>query len=119
MTANKRSAVLSVLLLLCQEPVLSQARPVFDVHFHTDTGKFLPREYIAGELRELDPVPRDAMIRESLVVMDELNIVHAITSGPDPSIVKAWHEVEPQRFIPALQVPTANVDREYFQSIRD
>jgi predicted TIM-barrel fold metal-dependent hydrolase len=59
------------------------------------------------------------MIRESLAVMDELNIVHAITSGPDPAIVRKWHDVDSQRFIPALQVPSANVGQEYLDSIRE
>jgi predicted TIM-barrel fold metal-dependent hydrolase len=58
------------------------------------------------------------MIRESLAVMNELNIVHAITSGPDPAIVKMWHAVDPQRFIPALQVPGASNDQQYLDGIR-
>ena len=114
-----KSTLFFLLTVLCNGLALSQARPVFDVHFHTDTGKFLPREYIAGELHELEPLSRDEMIRESLAVMNQLNIVHAITSGPDPAVVKKWHEVDPGRFIPALQVPSANDDQDYLDAIRE
>ena len=114
-----KSTLFFLLTVLCNGLALSQARPVFDVHFHTDTGKFLPREYIAGELHELEPLSRDEMIRESLAVMNQLNIVHAITSGPDPAVVKKWHEVDPGRFIPALQVPSANHDQDYLDAIRE
>jgi predicted TIM-barrel fold metal-dependent hydrolase len=106
-------------MLLCNGQAWSQSRPIIDVHFHTDTGKFLPREYIAGELLELEPVSREEMIRESLAVMKQLNIVHAITSGPDPAIVRIWREVDPQRIIPALQVPSADIDQEYLDAVRD
>lgn len=116
--AAVKSTLLFLLALLCNGLAFSQARSVIDVHFHTDTGKFLPREYIAGELHELEPISRDAMIRESLAVMNELNIVHAITSGPDPLVVMKWHDVDPQRFIPALQVPSANHDQDYLDAIR-
>ncbi len=119
MNAAMKSTLFFLLTVLCNGLALSQARPVFDVHFHTDTGKFLPREYIAGELHELEPLSRDEMIRESLAVMNQLNIVHAITSGPDPAVVKKWHEVDPGRFIPALQVPSANHDQDYLDAIRE
>lgn len=119
MNAAMKSTLFFLLTVLCNGLALSQARPVFDVHFHTDTGKFLPREYIAGELHELEPLSRDEMIRESLAVMNQLNIVHAITSGPDPAVVKKWHEVDPGRFIPALQVPSANDDQDYLDAIRE
>lgn len=116
--AVMKRSLFFLLVLLCNGLALSQSRPVIDVHFHTDTGKFLPREYIAGELHELEPISREEMIRESVAVMNDLNIVHAITSGPDPAIVKKWHAVDPQRFVPALQVPSANNDQDYLDGIR-
>ncbi len=117
--AELKSILCFLLTLLCNSLAFSQSRSLIDVHFHTDTGKFLPREYIAGELLELESVSRADMIRESVAVMNELNIVHAITSGPDPAIVKKWREVDPQRFIPALQVPSATIGQDYLDSIRD
>ncbi len=97
---------------------IAQTRPVIDVHFHTDTGKFLPREVIAGELRELKPLTRGEMIRESLAVMNDFNIVYAITSGPDATIVQEWREADPTRIVPALQVANARLDKAYLDSIR-
>lgn len=107
-----------LLVCLCNDLAFSQTRPVIDVHFHTDTGKFLPREYIDGEMRVLEPVSREEMIRESVALMNDLNIVHAIISGPDPAIVKEWRAVDPRRFIPALQVPSANYNDDYLDGIR-
>jgi predicted TIM-barrel fold metal-dependent hydrolase len=113
-----KSTILCLFTLVCSGLVYAQTSQVIDVHFHTDTGKFLPREYIAGELRQLEPLSRDQMIRESLTVMERLNIVHAITSGPDPLVVREWHEVDPERFIPALQVPSARYGPEYLDRVR-
>ena len=96
----------------------AQGRPVIDVHFHTDTGKFLPREVIAGELRELEPRTRSEMIRESLAAMRQFNIVHAITSGPDPAVVKEWRDADPARIVPAIQVGNARLDKTYLGMIR-
>ena len=107
-----------VALVFCAQ-VLAQERPVIDVHFHTDTGKFLPREIIDGELRTLAPVSREEMIRESLAVMEKLDIRYAITSGPDPAVVEIWRASDPRRIVPALQMPTANVDAAYFDRVRD
>lgn len=107
-----------LLIMLAAGFAVAQEQPVIDVHVHTDTGKFLPREIIAGELRELTPVGRQEMIRESLAVMDALNIVHAITSGPDPSVVAEWRAADPQRIVPALQIPNARLDRAYLDGIR-
>lgn len=113
-----KSTLFCLSLLVCSGLAFAQTRPVIDVHFHTDTGKFLPREYIAGELRELVAKTREEMIRESLAVMNRLNIVYAITSGPDPLVVEEWHAADPTRIIPALQVPNAKVDMEDLNSIR-
>jgi predicted TIM-barrel fold metal-dependent hydrolase len=113
-----KATLFCLLLHVCNGLAFAQTRPVIDVHFHTDTGKFLPREYIAGELHELVPLSRAAMIRESRAVMDQFNIVHAITSGPDPLIVEEWHAADPARIIPALQVPNSAVDVHYLDSIR-
>jgi len=107
-----------VVIFLCSSSAFAQSRPIIDVHFHTDTGKFLPREVIAGELRELKPRTRDEMIQESLAVMNNLNIVYAITSGPDPTIVQEWRDADPIRIIPALQVANARLDKAYLDSIR-
>lgn len=113
-----KSTLFCLLTLVCSGLAFAQTRSVIDVHFHTDTGKFLPREYIAGELHELEPRTRAEMIRESLAVMNQLNIVRAITSGPDPLIVEEWHDADPTRIIPALQVPNARVNIDYLDSIR-
>jgi len=113
-----KSTLFCLLVLLCSSLAFAQTRSVIDVHFHTDTGKFLPREYIAGELLELEPKTRQEMIRESLAAMNQFNIVYAITSGPDPLVVEEWHAADRTRIIPALQVPNARVDTDYLDSIR-
>jgi hypothetical protein len=118
MTSSMKSTIFFLLTILCNGAAFSQARSVIDVHFHTDTGKFLPREIIAGVLREFEPKSREEMIRETLAVMKQLNIVYAITSGPDPLVVAEWYEADPTRIIPALQVPNARTDRDYLDSIR-
>ncbi len=119
MTGGMKSTLVFLLTILCNGLAVSQTRTVIDVHLHTDTGKFLPRETIAGELHEFEPKSREEMIRETLAVMKRLNIVHAITSGPDPLVVAEWHEADPTRIIPALQVPNARTDRDYLDSIRE
>jgi len=118
MTTGTKSTLFFLLIILGSGLAFSQTRAVIDVHLHTDTGKFLPREYIAGELHEFGPKSREEMIRESLAVMTELNIVRAISSGPDPLVVAEWHEADPARIIPALQVASSRVDMDYLDSIR-
>ena len=118
MTGGMKSTLVFLLTILCNGLAVSQTRTVIDVHLHTDTGKFLPREMIAGVLHEFEPKSREEMIRETLAVMRQLNIVHAITSGPDPLVVAEWHEADPTRIIPALQIPNARTDRDYLDSVR-
>ena len=117
MTSSMKST-LFFLSILSNGLAVFQTRAVIDVHLHTDTGKFLPRETIAGELHAFEPKSREEMICETRAVMKQLNIVHAITSGPDPLVVAEWHEADPTRIIPALQVPHARTDRDYLDSIR-
>lgn len=96
----------------------AQGAPIIDAHFHTDTGKFLKRGMIGGELVELKPITRAEMIAESLAVMRAHNIVRAVTSGPDPAVVREWRAADPERIIPALQIANARLDRAYLGGIR-
>ena len=52
MTSNMKSTMFFLLTILCNGVAFSQARAVIDVHFHTDTGKFLPREFVGAGLGE-------------------------------------------------------------------
>ncbi len=92
--------------------------PVIDAHFHTDTGRFLTRERIDGELVTLKPKPRAELIREALAAMRKYNVVYAVTSGPDPKVVAEWRAAEPDRFIPALQITNARLDKGYLGMLR-
>lgn len=113
-----RILALALVFMLTGYAANAQHAPIIDVHFHTDTGKFLAREIIDGELVTMEARTRPQMIRESLEVMRRFNIVHAITSGPDPQVVAEWRAAGEGRIVPALQIANARLDRDYLNSIR-
>ncbi len=78
-------------------------QPIIDVHLHafgTDWVNYF------GDTSWFPPLPRpssnDSLREQTLRLLEQSNIVRAVASGVDPSIVAQWHSAAPDRIIPAL-----------------
>lgn len=68
-------------------------RPIIDMHMHA-----LPADFRGGEP---SAAADEALLRETLLVMDEYSIVKGFLSGPLEHVFR-WTEAAPGRFIPSL-----------------
>ncbi len=114
-----RAVFMALALVAASAAMAAERAPIIDAHFHTDTGRFFARGFIDGEVIALKPQSRRDMIAESLAVMAEFNIVRAVASGPDPEVVAEWRAAGGGRFVPALQLANARLDRGYLAMIRN
>lgn len=112
----------------------SQRQPIIDVHLHAiaidfqgpppqttcapflefpawDPGTSYPQQF--GSLGDqpgcgnpvVSPMTQEAVMAESLAIMDELNII-GVTSGP-VDLVERWRDASPSRVIPGVLFPLA------------
>jgi len=71
--------------------------PVIDVHVHT----WFPA---MAQAYKDDRYSNAQVMRDYKKLMDEMNIVRAVLSGPDPKTVAEWLNHGDTRFIPALMI---------------
>lgn len=110
--------VFSFLLTVTTQAQQSNSQPIIDVHYHTYTGKIFYERKDGGKIVKLGPVTREEALKEGLEVVRKYNIT-AITSGPTPELVDEWVAADQKRFIPALQIGNARLDRSYLNMIRE
>lgn len=128
--STRFSAALLCLLLLPVPAVAEEGRPpIIDMHLHAipidfqgpppqtvcapyavfpawDPATSYPQTFATASERpgcerpQVSPMTAEAVMRRSLAIMEELNII-GLTSGP-PEMVDTWREAAPNRIIPGL-----------------
>ena len=85
-------------------PAEAPARqPVIDVHLHAFGADWV--NYFK-DTSWFPPIPRttdnDSLREQTLRLLEQFNVVKAVASGTDETIIRQWHAAAPDRIIPAL-----------------
>src|SRR5712692_8478777 len=87
-----------VLIFLCQSPIAAAQKrlPIIDMHLHA-----IPPDSVRDEVAIpglTRPPTEEAILRETLTVLERNNVVKALVSGPVEMIYK-WKAAAPDRLI--------------------